>query len=71
MIKLCLFLLFLPLFYVIWRVSAIESAYREDRAAKFFCAMFAGDDVLDHCSCRETRKVNVIMITSDIKSLKS
>ena len=36
MIKLCLFPVFLPLFYVIWSVSAIKSAYREDRAAKFF-----------------------------------
>ena len=35
-----------------WSVSAIESAYREDRAEKFFCAMLAGDSVLDHCSCR-------------------
>ena len=50
MIKLCLFLVFLSLFYVIWSASAIESAYREDKAAKFFCAMLAGDSVLDHCS---------------------
>ena len=49
MIKLCLFLIFLSLFHVIWSVSAIGSAYREDKAAKFFCAMLAGDNVLDHC----------------------
>ena len=36
MIKLCLFLVFLLLLQIIWSVSAIESAYREDRAAKFF-----------------------------------
>ena len=38
MIKLSLFLVFLSWFHVIWSVSAIESAYREDRAAKVFCA---------------------------------
>ena len=62
MIKLCLFLVFLSLFYVIWSVSAIESAYRE--AAKFFCTMLAGDSVLDHCFCRGTKKVNIEVITS-------
>ena len=67
MTKLCLFPIFLSLFYVIWSVFAIESAYREDRAAKFFCSMLAGDSVLDHCSCRGTRKVNVKMITSETK----
>ena len=71
MIKLCLFLVFLSLFYVIWSVSAIESAYREDRAAKFFCARLAGDSVLDHCSCRGTKKVNVKMIASETKSRKN
>ena len=55
MIKL-FFLVFWSLFHVIWSVSAIESAYIEDRAAKFFCAMLAGDSVLDHCSCRGTKK---------------
>ena len=30
----------------------IESAYREDSAAEFFCAILAGDSVLDNCSCR-------------------
>ena len=53
MIKLCLFLVFLSLFHVIWSVSAIESAYR---AAKFLYAMLAGDSVLDHCFCRITKK---------------
>ena len=71
MIKLCLFPVFLPLFYVIWSVSAIESAYREDRAAKFFCTMLAGDSVLDHCCCTGTKKVNVKMITSETKSRKN
>ena len=71
MINLCLFQVFLSLFYVIWSVSAIESAYREDSAAKFFCAMLAGDSVLDHCSCRGTKKVNVKMITSETKSRKN
>ena len=52
MIKLCLFLVFLSLFYVIWSVSAIESAYRKTKQRNFFCAMLAGDSVLDHCSCR-------------------
>ena len=65
MIKLCLFLVFLSLFHVILSVFAIESAYREDRAAEFFCAIFAGDSVLDHCSCRGTQKVNVKVITSE------
>ena len=37
MIKLCLVVAFLSLFYIIWSVSAIESAYREDKTAKFFC----------------------------------
>ena len=71
MIKLCLFLIFLSLFHVIWNVSAIESAYREDRAEKYFCAMLAGDSVLDHCSCRGTKKVHVKMITSETKSSKN
>ena len=71
MIKLCLFLVFLSLFHVIWSVSAIESAYREDRTAKFFWAMLAGDSVLDHCSCRGTKKVNVKMITSETNSRKN
>ena len=70
MIKLCHFLVFLSLFHAIWSVYATESAYREDRAAKFFCAMLAGDSVLDHCSCRGTKKVNIKMITSDTKSRK-
>ena len=52
MIKLCLFLVFLSLFPDIWSVSAIESAYREDSAAKFFCAMSAGDSVLQRRSSR-------------------
>ena len=65
MIKLCRFMVFLPLLHVIWSVSAIESAYREDRAAEFFCAILAGDCVLDHCSCRGTKKVNVKVITSE------
>ena len=46
----------MSLFQVIWSVFAIESAYREDRAAEFFCAILAGDSVLDHCSCRGTKK---------------
>ena len=71
MIKLCLFLVFLSLFHVIESAYAIESAYREDKAAKFFCAMLAGDNVLDHCSCTGTKKVNVKMITSKTKSRKN
>ena len=71
MIKSCLFLVFLSLFHVIWSVSAIESAYREDRATKFFCAVLAGESVLNHCSCRQrNKKVNVKMITSETKSSK-
>ena len=54
MIKLCLLPVFLSLFHFIWSVIAIESAYREDRATKFFFPMLAGDSVLDHCSCRGT-----------------
>ena len=69
--KLCLFLVFLSLFHDIWSVSSIESAYREDRAMKFFCAMLAGDGVLDHCCCRGTKKVNVKMIASETKLRKN
>ena len=65
------FSVFLSLFHVIRSVFAIESAYREDRAAKSFCAMLAGDSVLDHCSCKGTKKVNVKMITSETKSSKN
>ena len=36
MIKFCPFLVFLSLFPVIWSVSSIENAYREDSASKFF-----------------------------------
>ena len=71
MIKLCLLLVFLSLFHIIWNVSAMESAFREDRAAKFFCVMLAGDSVLDHCSCRGTKKVNLKIITSETKSHKN
>ena len=31
----------------------------------FFCAILVGDSVLDHCSCRGTKKVNVKLITSE------
>ena len=44
---------------------AIESAYREDRTAESFCAILAGDSVLDHCSCKGTQKVNAKLITSE------
>ena len=71
MVKFCLFLVLLSLFYVVRSVSALKSAYREDRAAKFFCAVLAGDSVLDHCSCRGTKKVNVKMIISETKSRKN
>ena len=64
-------LIFLWLFHVIWSVCAKESAYREDRAAKSFCAMLAGDSVLEHYSRRETKKVNTKMITSETKSRKN
>ena len=64
MIKWCFFLVFLSLLHVIWSVFAKESAYREDRAAEFFCAILTGNSVLDHCSCRGTKKVNVKVITS-------
>ena len=69
--KLCLFLIFLSLLPVIWSVFSIENAYREDSAEKFFCAMLAGDSVLDRCSCKGTKKVNVKMITSETKSRKN
>ena len=71
MTKLCVFLAFLSLFQVIWRVSVIESAYREDRAAKFFWEILAGDSVLDCCSCKGTKKVNVKIITSETKLHKN
>ena len=71
MIKLCLLLVFLSLFHIIWSVSAIESAFREDRAATFFCAMLAGNSVLDHCFCRGTKKVSLKIITSETKSGKN
>ena len=71
MIKLCLFRVFLSLFHVIRSVFAIESAYREDRAAESFCAILAGDSVLDHCFCRGTQKVNVKGITSETYSRKN
>ena len=32
--------------------------------SEVFCAMLAGDSVLDHCFCRETKKVKVKIITS-------
>ena len=49
----------------------IESASKENRAAKFFCAMLAGASILDHYFCRGTKNVNVKMITSETKSCKN
>ena len=41
------------------------------QSSEIFCAMLAGDSVLDNCSSRGTKNVNVKMITSETKLRKN